>query len=57
MNFGLYFQYDWKCSMTENCETLKSFLPVLKNVHVFNIIEKDEKTSRLVNIKKKRPIF
>ena len=36
-NFGMYFQYDWKYTLEENCDTLKSFIPILKNVHVFNV--------------------
>lgn len=40
-NFGMYFQYDWNFSMEYNCDTLKSFLPFLKNVHVFNVDDKD----------------
>lgn len=35
-NFGMYFQYDWNVSLEHNCENLKSFLPILKNVHVFH---------------------
>ena len=35
-NFGMYFQYDWNISLEQNCENLKSFLPILKNVHVFH---------------------
>ena len=35
-NFGMYFQYDWNYSLEHNCETLKSFLPILKNVHVYH---------------------
>lgn len=36
-NFGMYFQYDWNYALEENCDTLKSFLPILKNIHVFNV--------------------
>lgn len=36
-NFGMYFQYDWNYTLEENCDTLKSFIPILKNVHVFNV--------------------
>lgn len=36
-NFGMYFQYDWNYTLEENCDTLKSFIPFLKNVHVFNV--------------------
>ena len=35
-NFGMYFQFDPNDSVDENVNTLKSFLPILKNVHVFN---------------------
>lgn len=36
-NFGMYFQYDYLSGTQENCHTLKSFIPILKNVHVFYI--------------------
>lgn len=36
-NFGMYFQYDWNYTTEENCKTLEAFLPILKNVHVFNV--------------------
>lgn len=36
-NFGLYFQYNPFQSVTENCDTLRHFLPYLKMVHVFNV--------------------
>lgn len=36
-NFGMYFQYDPRMSREENLATLESFLPLLKNVHVFYV--------------------
>lgn len=38
-NFGMYFQYDYHTTFEENCDTLKEFIPILKNVHVFNVDE------------------
>lgn len=46
-NFGMYFQYDWNFSVDDNCKTLESFLPMLKNVHVFNIVREDSGIKRL----------
>ena len=42
-NFGMYFQYDPRVSIEENERTLREFLPILKNVHVFCITEKAER--------------
>lgn len=33
-NFGMYFR---NYTLEENCDTLKSFIPILKNVHIFNV--------------------
>lgn len=42
-NFGMYFQYDPRVSLEENQRTLRDFLPILKNVHVFCITDKNER--------------
>ena len=36
-NFGMYFQHDFFESDEENYQTLRDFIPTLKNVHVYNV--------------------
>ena len=44
-NFGMYFQYDPRVDIEENMRTLKDFLPILKNVHVFNVTPEIKRNS------------
>ena len=36
-NLGMYFQHDFFESDEENYQTLRDFIPTLKNVHVYNV--------------------
>ena len=44
-NFGMYFQYDPRVDVEENMKTLRDFLPLLKNVHVFNVTPEIKRNS------------